>query len=467
MKIKVLFIALVTSLVFCSCQKEIGSVSDVLSAMQLASSSDNVLRYKVNFDFKRPCTYSVEYWETSKPGSKATTKELESDSGKGTSVIMFIKAETAYTCRAVLKCDGNVLYSEEQSFRTGSLPSGVPAYSINSNYPNTEIPGYLLQAQASSPVGYLTFATTDGDVVWYQEVDQAVRHYDFDPATGTFVALIGFKNSMSDVKYQRFCKTFIRMDLEGNILEEWDINAETVDYAHHDVRFLPNGRTAILHSVPKNYNLSPAGGPASQDVYGDGFTVLSADGAKEFTWDCFGELDPVKDSYLNVNEKYYDLVHANSVAWDEKGNWYFTLNNLNELWKIDGKTGKVLYRVGEHGNISIPDNGHTSGIHSAVVLGEDRILVTDNGSKTGVTRALVYNVNTTSASASLDLNVSFPAGLNSTDRSNCQLIGDSMIFFGSTAGRCNVFTDMKGNVLKVLGRTGISYRAFYYETINY
>jgi len=451
----------------CQNDKEATSASDIIKSMKISESADNVLRYRISFEFEKPCSYYIEYWESSKSSQKCSTKTLESDGNAGSSLIMFIKPQTEYKCRAVVSCGGNTFSTEEQSFTTKSLPAGVPAYSLNENYPQTAISGYLLQAQASSPVGYMTFATTDGEVVWYQEFEQAVRHFDFDPETNTIVALIGFKNSMSDVKFQRFCKTFIRMDLEGNVLEEWDLTDQTVNYAHHEVRFLPEGKTLILHGVAKNYDLSSVGMSSAEAVYGDGFTVLSKDGTKEFSWDAFVELDPDDEAYLKVKERYYDLIHANSVAWDQKGNWYFTLNNLNELWKIDPKSGKVLYRVGDYGNVTIPSEGYCTGIHSAVALDEDRILVTDNGSGTGVSRALIYKIDPGTLSATLEMNVSFPKGLNSTDRSNVLLIGDSMLLFGSTAGRCNVFTDLKGNVLKVLMRTGISYRAYYYETINY
>ena len=225
---------------------------------------------------------------------------------------------------------------------------------------------------------------------------------------------------------------------------------------------------AILHGVSRNYDLTPIGGGNSVDVFHDGFTVLSPDGEKLFTWDTSATVDPVNDKYLNTLDTYYDLVHANSVSWDAAGDYYFTLNNLNELWKIDGKTGDVLYRVGDNGNIAIPADAHTSGIHSSVPLAPDKVLVLDNGSKSGTSRALVYDIDASAKTASVSLSVPIPSSLSSTDRSNCELLEDQgLIFFGSTAGRCCLFTDMDGNIRKVIRRSGISYRTHYFSTIEY
>ena len=61
------------------------------------------------------------------------------------------------------------------------------------------------------------------------------------------------------------------------------------------------------------------------------------------------------------------------------------------------------------------------------------------------------------------LSIRLPSDLSSTDRSNAQLLQDhSLMFFGSTQGRASVITDLDGNLLWVLRRSGISYRSYYY-----
>lgn len=469
-KLKYILAATAAMIALVSCNGKIESASDVLSAIQLSQAPDNVLRYYVDLEFSSPCSYRVDYWESANPSIKRSTREFESTGKTGRAVIMFIKPGTDYSFNVTVVSGGQSYTTDKDySFTTRNLPNGVPTYTINTNYPNTlDLPGYILHGQASSPTGYLVFTDTTGTVVWYQDFDEAVRHFYFDPKSRTIVVLKGFKNSLSDVKFQRFCNNYVRIDLEGNILEEWKTSASNIEYPHHDIKLMEDGSLVILHGVSRNYDLTSIGGGSSVDVFHDGFTVLGPDGQKLFTWDTSGTVDPVNDKYLNTLETYYDLVHANSVSWDTEGNYYFTLNNLNELWKIDGKTGEVLYRVGDNGNIAIPEDAHTSGIHSSVPLAPDKILVLDNGSKTRISRALVYNVDAAAGTATVGMSVSIPSELSSTDRSNVEIIDNgSKLFFGSTAGRCCVFTDKDGKILRVINRTGVSYRTHYFSTIEY
>lgn len=450
-----------------SCEKTL-EFSSLVNGITVDRTPENVLRIPVDLEFSRPCSYYISYWEKAFPADRRNTRTFESDGSSGRAVIMFIKSETDYCFQVVAVYGGKEYLSEVQEFRTAALPEGVPTYEIISDYPSQPIPGYIFQCQASSPTGYLTFCTTDGEVVWYEAFDQAARHFYFDQASRTIVLLTGFKTSVVDRYFQRWCDKYVHLDLEGNRLEEWKTSAEHVEFPHHEIKMMPNGNVVFLHGVAKEFDLSSIGGDANQLCYGDGFTIYAPDGSVVFDWDIFGELDPVRDSYLNAALRPHDLVHANSVAWDGDGNYYFTLNHLNELWKIDGRTGKVLWRVGDYGNIDIPENGYTEGIHSAEPLAPNRILVLDNGSVRGTSRALVYRVDESSKSASIELDVSIPARLSSADRSNCLYFEDKdLVFFGSTLGRCWVFTDTGGNILKAVKRTGISYRTYYFEDITY
>ena len=162
-----------------------------------------------------------------------------------------------------------------------------------------------------------------------------------------------------------------------------------------------------------------------------------------------------------------DFLHANSVNWDSNGDYYMTFNRRSELWKIDGATGKVLYRVGPKGNVKLDESGFASGLHAVEPLAPNKLLCLDNGEERGYSRALIYEVDPAAMSAKVTMSVDFPAEFSSLDRSNVQLIcNGTMLMFGSTLGRCALFADLEGNVLKVIKRNGISYRTYYYEDIK-
>jgi hypothetical protein len=162
-----------------------------------------------------------------------------------------------------------------------------------------------------------------------------------------------------------------------------------------------------------------------------------------------------------------DWLHANSVNFDEEGNFYMTFNWLNQLWKINKTTGDVEYRVGIDGNIEITESAYTSGIHTAMPLKQDQVLLIDNGSTRQKTRALIYDVDKTSQKADLLLDVALPKELSSAYMSSVQKIGNDMLMFGSTFPCAVIYTDMKGEIKRVITGLHQSYRAEYIAEISY
>lgn len=450
-----------------ACNKPVQpDIEDFLSDVRIVD-CENALRIPFELTFSQPCSYRIEYWQKSNPEIKGNTRTFESTDGHGNATVMFLYPETEYEYQIEVMAGSEVSKTDVREFITGRLPSGVPVYTISDKYPATVIPGYTMQFQATEP-GYVTFTDTDGNVVWYEQTEMAVRQAYYDPATNTLSMNLGFKLGQNG-KFQRIGKKIVVMDLEGNRIIDVLSSPESIDLPHHEIKMMPDGHLLMLYNVVRNFDLTSHGGTAEQEVYGEGFSVLDKNFKSLWSWDCFDELDPVADDYLYDNGSFNDLVHANSVSYDEKeGNWYMTFNHLSELWKIDGQTGKVLYRVGPNGDMKMSEDDYADGLHAAVVLAPDRILCFDNGRDTGVSRALIYEMDPLAKTAKASLSVEIPAEFASRDRSNVSLIRNGeMLFFGSTQGRANIFTDLSGNILKVVTRTQISYRSYYYENIEY
>lgn len=448
-----------------SCTKVSLTAEDFISSVEFAK-CDNALRVPIDLTFNKPCFYQVEYWAKDAPQKKYSTRKFQSLDGKGHLCVMFLYPTTTYEYCLVVDSDGTEYRSGTSAFITGALPVDIPDFNLSYSYPNTEIPGYIMQMEAKTD-GYLTFCDTDGNIVWYEKMEDAIRQAYYDPESRTVAMNLGFKTGQNS-KFQRLGAEIVLMDLEGNRIIDMPSSPQTIDLPHHEIKQMPDGNLLFLHNVVKKFDMTSRGGSAEEEVYGEGFSIVTKDFRTIWTWDCFRELDPVNDEYLYDNGSYSDLIHSNSVAWDDKGHYYMTSNHLSELWKIDAGTGDVLYRLGPNGNIKIDEDCFANGLHAAVVLGEDKILCLDNGRDTGVSRALVYEINAASRTAHVSLNVAIPAELSSRDRSNVCLSKDGkMLYFGSTQGRAGIFTDLDGNVLKVITRKQISYRSYYYEDIEY
>lgn len=468
MTLRHLLLLSLSFLLFISCNKDDDPVFDnYVKTVTVNTAAGNVLRVPIDLTFHRDCRFSVTYWTASDKSDAVTTQVTESSGLKATKTLMMLKAKTTYNYQVNIEDGGKTATSPVEQFTTESLPAGVPTYYVTVDKMTRKLKGYLMQWQASTP-GYITFCDTEGNVVWYEKFDQPIRMAYMDSTTRTIAVLTGFRDGVSSKQFQRLCDKIIVTDLYGNRSVDWTASAENVAYPHHDIKIMPDGNLLLVNNVTRTFDLSSVGGAAGTEVYGDGFTVISPKGAVLKTWNAFDDVDPIRDNgYLSSAENWYDLLHANSVNWDSEGNYYMTFNRLNELWKIDKTTGKVLYRVGPQGNITLQNDHFPSGIHSAQPLAPNEILCFDNGSNVGQSRAIIYKVDPVAKTARVTMAVTIPSEFSSIDRSNVQLLGSTMLMFGSTMGRACVFTDLSGNILKVIKRGGISYRTYYYEQINY
>ena len=448
------YLPILILLVFFGCKKtEPETFADFISAVSIAP-TDNALRFKVNIDKKKDCT----------PVLEVRAKGTESWKAMPGRTAMFLYPETEYEYRV---CVGELI-GEVQSFTSGSIPEGVPTYQlVIDNGGPTE--GYLLQMQPSTP-GYLTVCDMWGKVLWYEVFDDGIRCAQYDPKQGRMAVLEGFQeaDSSSQIKQLRRAKHVYLIDWEGNRYLEWDASEETGKYPHHEIRLLPNGNIILNSGITKTFDLTAIGGTEDHPVCGDEIIELTQEKKIVFRWDVFQGLDLIADaSWLHTLEKAQDIVHQNSIDKDTDGNYYVTHHWTTEIWKIDGKTGTVLYKLGPHGNVTLDGEFANGGFHSIVVLEPDRFLVNNNGNTAKTpTHALVYKVDSQSLTATIDMDVVCTTEYASTTGGNVELLPDGKtLYMNSTQSKSNIFMDKDGTILRVIKRPATSYRAFYFPTL--
>ncbi len=429
----------------------------VIRHITARTENGNVLRIPISVSFSEDCSFNVTYWEQGHKEKAVTTPDIQTSGAQGEVTLKFLKGATDYYFQVHVIGGPS---SKEYSFTTQEVPIDVPAYTLSTDNLGGRLDGYVLQWEASVP-GYITFCDMQGNVVWYEKFPDAIRTATYDPASQSILLMTGF---MDEANFYRLCAHIIRIDLNGNILLNWTPSDRTVRYPHHDFKVMPDGNLIFVNNSVREFNLLSIGGTATHKVWGDGFTIVSAAGSVLRKWDCFEALDPIAaNEYINTVQVANDFLHANSVNWDSNGDLYMTFNRLSELWKIDRSTGKVIYRVGAHGNVRLAAEDMASGLHCAEPLSPDRILCFDNGKTSGHSRAIIYQVDPADMTAVATLSIRLPQELSSSDRSNAQLLEDKqLLFFGSTQGRASIVCDLNGNILWTLKRTGISYRSYYY-----
>ena len=189
------------------------------------------------------------------------------------------------------------------------------------------------------------------------------------------------------------------------------------------------------------------------------------------TWSCFDHLNPI--DYPNIAQKKIkeDWIHANSIDQDSEGNYYMTTNRDSELWKINGKTGELMYRVGENGTIKPTEKLLSHGIHCAIVQAPNEVLVIDNARNNQFTgsRALIYKVNEQMKTVSVPLEVALPKGMSSGTRSNVQFIDNQHVLFALSTQKQVLITNRSTplEIKRTLSLPYTFYRVTYIPTIQY
>lgn len=436
-----------------SCQKP-STYEDYISSVTVEP-TENALRFKVNIGQKRECTPVVEV----KAEGSETWKAMPGQTA------MFLYPETPYEARVRV----GDLVGEPVSFTSGSLPPETPVYTVEIDNGGPQ-DGYMLYAKENAP-GFLCFTDMQGKVIWYERFEgEGVRCMHYDLAQGKIAVLAGHKDeeATTSMHRPRYGQHLYVIDLEGNKLSSIPTTAAYSEFPHHEAKIMPDGNILTVEATIRHYDLSSEGGGADDDVWGDGYVILSPEGKRLGSFDCLPALDlPNNMDWLNPVLYRYDLVHANSVSWDENGDFYMTFHYISEIWKIDGKTGEVVYRLGKHGNLKLDGEYASGGFHAVVPLAPDKFLVNNNGAAYGdPTHAQIYEVNATTKTARRTMNIACPAEYSSTTGGNVEILPDGKtLLFNSTQAKSTILTDMEGNLLKSFTRKNTSYRAFYFETL--
>lgn len=463
---KLLLLILAFAISLSSCKKPDSGKDDepYLKSVELDAES-NALRVGVSVTTSKDCHYSIICWEQAQGKEKACTTKIYSSATGLHGAVKYLKPNTAYSLLVKVQEDGSE--SEVIDFTTTALPEDLPVYELIKSTEGDKLDGYIFQCENSLP-GYVTLCDYDGNVVWYDTYGKGIRTIFYDPATGYLLMTIGLLPR--DPSIDRLCEDLVIADLDGNIILSKPSDSKFVEYVHHEFCITEDQKLIILANDVKQYN--------DRDCWGESFYVSDMQGNIEFSWNQWKEFNPDKDSWYSYDPSVNDYIHANSVTRDSNGDYYISMNWITEVWKISGKTGEVLYRFGEHGNVALtgqPIAGNTvwnpekhleGGIHSVTVIEPDYLLFYNNGRQTNakISRGVFVRIDPVSKKGYFERIIDLPKPQFSANRSNVQILPGNRLLFCNTAAKRLCVTDMEGNILRTISREDISYRAYWFPT---
>lgn len=166
----------------------------------------------------------------------------------------------------------------------------------------------------------------------------------------------------------------------------------------HEFHITPQG-TAIFtcYPVPMSADLSAVGGPRDGQVYTPIFQEVDIrTGRLLLEWRGLDHI-PLTDSYLPVQEPF-DYLHINSVDVAPDGNLLVSTRHTWALYKVDRKTGQVMWRLGgKRSDFDLDKAATFAWQHDARQPSKGTISLFDNGSQ--------GKINTKSRSRGLVLSV--------------------------------------------------------------
>ncbi len=169
----------------------------------------------------------------------------------------------------------------------------------------------------------------------------------------------------------------------------------------HDLQLLPDGHALLLADDREEYNMAALvpGGDSTATVIGNIIQELDPEGNVVFQWRSWDNFSITDASLVDFTATLVDPVHMNSLTLDSDGNIILSSRHLDEITKIDRRTGAIIWRLGGRHNqfTLLGDTLWFSHQHAARILANGDLTLFDNGNghTPQFSRAMEYALDTT------------------------------------------------------------------------
>ena len=283
-----------------------------------------------------------------------------------------------YRLGAIAYGPGGLTRGAPLTFTTDTLPSDLPRYTAGGPDPT---PGFVVFAAGR----YGLVIDNDGRVVWY-------RRFEFGPGLNFQVQPTGSYYVRPPTPDPIDREPWLELDALGTVTRAFGC-ANGLQPRFHDLIARTDGSYWIMCDETRTMDLTAVGGVANAQVMGTVVQHVSAAGVLLFQWSPFDhfaltDLDAASRAGSSVN-----WTHGNALDLDADGNLFVSFRSLSEITKIDGRTGRVLWRMGGPRNAfvfagaALPTFSRQHGLR---LTGQDRFVLLDNLGDSTASRAERY-----------------------------------------------------------------------------
>ncbi|PIF33627.1 arylsulfotransferase ASST [Flavobacterium sp. 9] len=432
-------------LALASCSQNQGNV---ITNINIGTHSNNELKIQIDVTTKDDVQVYAEYW-SDKKGIKSKIKSPISKNGlKHSLVLCSITPETNYSFQLVTVQGENKNTSKLYTFKSRKLPEWLQKQ-FKANCPKPELlpqnfkSGFMLMGKRETP-GVAYIVDYKGNLRWYHTVEGTgfkVTHFTKDQ---TILSILGKNDEPTS-----YGSEILEINLQGDTLMHIKKGQGDLKQAiHHEIIKKSANEIVTITVDKKIMDLTSVGGKKNDTISSDGILILDKKGKQIWKWSVFDDLDPLKDKNILKNKK--DWTHANSLNYDKDGNFLISFYNNGQIWKIDSKTGKVIWKLGKDGNMKMSPDSNFSQAHAAHINSEGSLMFFDNGVDIKQSSVFALKVDETGKTVKLDFHIKLPKDVYNDRMGSAYMIDKDAILCCCSKRHITILTNRKGVLLWAL-----------------
>lgn len=441
-------------LTLASCSK-----NQIISNINIGTHGNNELKIQIDVTTNDQAQVYAEYWSDKEGNQNKMTSPISNSGLKHSLVLCNIIPETGYSFQLVTVQGGNKQTSKVYNFKSRKLPEWLQKQ-FKANCPKPELlpenfkKGFLLLAKRETP-GTAYIVDYKGNLRWYHTLEGTgfkVVHFTKDQ---TILSILGTNDEPTS-----YGSEILEINLQGDTLThikkgEGDLK----QVLHHEIIKKSANEIVALTVEQKIIDLTSIGGKKQDTINGDGIIILDKKGKQLWKWSVFDDLDPFKDKNLLKTKK--DWTHANSLSYDADGNFLISFYNNGQIWKINSKTGKVIWKLGKGGTMKMASDTNFSQAHAAHIDQEGSLLFFDNGVDIKQSSVFALKVDETSNSVKLDFHIKLPKDIYNDRMGSAYMINKDLFLVCCSKRHITVLTNKKGVLLWALESEIPPYRTIF------
>ena len=434
--------------------------NDEIVSVSLAQHSNNALRKTLKIVTRDKVDLLVRYWQKGNQNHIDSTL-VSQNKTVHYSVLNYLKPSAQYEYEIVVRSGNCESVSEKHTFTSNDLPIGLEDLYLMDKSDTIFLPekfrsGYILMSRRDLP-GIASIVDTKGKIVWYYQANETgfkVAHFTKNSTVLSILAPPSYPTSYGN--------EILELSLTGDTLFHLKKGEKGFDKTiHHEILWNDSKQLVTLTLEKRIFDLSKVGGNKKDTITGDGILVLDHNGNKVWSWSVFDEMNPLKDP--NILRDKSDWLHANSLCIDKDGNYFVSFYLSGQIWKINSKTGKIIWKMGRSADFKFPDGDEFFESHDVHFTPQNEMILFENGTNKQQSRVWIYALDETNREANLKLKIALPPYLYSARMGSAYQI-DSTILVCSSQARSVVLTNEKGDIIWHLRLGFIPYRAEFIDS---